>query len=64
MKFRINIILVTASELQGSQLRADGGLRGGIHTQGRTERVRGLQQKLSRSVETFLIASGLQGIFI
>ena len=44
---------VTASELQGSQLRADSGLRRGIHTQGRTERVRGVQQKLSRSVKTF-----------
>lgn len=55
---------VTASELQGSQLRADSGLRRGIHTQGRTERVRGVQQKLSRSVKTFLIASGLHGILI
>ena len=51
----INNVYVTASKLQGSQLRAHGGLRGGVHTQGRAERSRGVQQKLSWSVETFLI---------
>ena len=55
---RNGIMHVTASQLQGSQLRVNSGLRRWIHTQGRTERVRGVQQKLSRSVETFLITSG------
>lgn len=50
---RASIMHVTASQLQGSQLRVNSGLRGWIHTQGRTERVRGVQQKLSRSVKTF-----------
>ena len=61
---RNGIMHVTASQLQGSQLRVNSGLRRWIHTQGRTERVRGVQQKLSRSVKTFWIASGLDGILI